>query len=244
MKIHTHDLERPHTSPAPRRVARALWSPWLAALACAVACGPVGGDGGEGGGGADVECVSRCIDKAISCGAEQGPAANACQSDYCAGSQTEAYVSCLESVPCTTVAEPDTLKSTCGYSESGGGGGGDDCSGYPKCDGNTVRTCSIENGARVIEGNACGSNATCEDAKCEQNACIESGRTGCNSGNNPSNCCDDRQSCSGNGNAAGETVCCVAGNKPCSQDSDCCGYDSPDNKWLCTNDVCTFTLGE
>ncbi len=37
-----------------------------------------------------------------------------------------------------------------------------------------------------------------------------------------------------NGNAAGETICCVPFNGPCTVDSDCCGNDYPDNTWTCS----------
>ena len=180
--------------------------------------------------------------KATECGAPADQAALSCQQDYCSGTQTEAYVACLEGVPCATVAEPDTLKTSCGYTEpgGGGGGGGQDCSGYPRCSGDAVETCEVVDGVRVTERAACGSNETCADARCEQNACIASGRTGCNSGNNPSNCCDDRQKCSGNGNAAGETICCVPFNGECTEDSDCCGSDSADNPWTCVQGKCSL----
>lgn len=175
---------------------------------------------------ASVDCQSRCVAKAQTCGAPADQGAALCAMDYCSGSPTEAYVSCLEGVPCAAVGDPDDFRTACGVPDPDPGPGGDTCDGFPKCSGSSVQTCTITDGTRVLETSACSANETCSNAKCEQNACIMSKKTGCNAGNNPSNCCDDRQKCSSNGNKKGETICCIPMNDACDEDADCCNSDA------------------
>lgn len=188
------------------------------------------------------DCQERCVAKATSCGASAEQASQACQQDYCAGAQTEAYVSCLEGVTCMATGDPESLKAMCGYSQPEDDGDDQTCSGFPKCSGNGVQTCEIVDGVRVTETSLCAANETCSSGACEQDACVASGNTGCNALNNPSNCCDDRQMCSSNSNAAGETICCVPFNGPCTVPSDCCGNDYSDNAWTCIEGTCSLPL--
>lgn len=175
----------------------------------------------------DAGCVQRCVAKGSECGAPVAAIAQACESDYCAGPVTQEYIACLESTACTTLGEPDDILRGCNKP----------CFDYPSCDGNSVTTCSYINGAEVTESSSCGANSTCSGGECKQNACIMSGKSDCNALNNPSNCCDDRQTCFGDGN--GGATCCAKPDAGCDSDSDCCFADAAAPA-KCVDKVCVY----
>ncbi|GEM_PF-5023048 len=74
------------------------------------------------------------------------------------------------------------------------------------------------------------------------NACIKQNATGCNSSNNPSNCCNTNASCFGKGNLQGETICCNPVDKPCEKTTDCCNDDNDIAPVRCQNKVCAFDI--
>jgi len=188
------------------------------------------------------ECQTRCVDKAVACQAPETQAQGFCANDICASGLTESEISCLEGTDCQTLTawflDPDGT-SLCGIGGNNNNNGGA-CDGYPRCEGNSVVTCTEIDGGTSTETSACGMLETCTDGECVADACIETGMTGCNALNNPSNCCDDRETCFSNGNQAGETICCVPGGDPCDSHEQCCNSDNPTTPYQCINGECTI----
>ncbi len=188
------------------------------------------------------ECESRCEVVATKCGAPSEQGAAVC-SDSCAKGLTQINLVCLEGMSCEALAavfiDPDG-NNVCGLGGTTTVTG--DCAGYPKCEGNSVATCDDSSGATTTELQACGAMATCSAGKCEADACIETNKTGCNSLNSPSGCCDDNATCFGNGNQQGETICCIPNGNACQNSDDCCGADNPTVPTVCAGGTCQLAI--
>jgi hypothetical protein len=80
--------------------------------------------------------------------------------------------------------------------------------------------------------------------------CIALTQTGCNSLNNPSNCCTDAIHtavvCNGNSDGQGNSQCCVNLGNPCTQASDCCGHAASASMLVrcCPNGKCSDAFGQ
>lgn len=134
--------------------------------ACALLNSTGGGQasGGNGGGGAPVDCATRCLNKAMNCGAPTPQAQSAC-SRICAANPTQGQVLCLESSPCQVLTGPNpcgiSTGGTGGGSASGGGASGGGSSGG----GTTGGGSSGGNGQLACAGESCQTdNACCSGA--------------------------------------------------------------------------------
>lgn len=68
--------------------------------------------------------------------------------------------------------------------------------------------------------------------------CIRLNGTGCDTLNNPSNCCTNSEhpdvTCNDNNDNKGHAQCCVAKDKHCQSSSDCCGYATNSDLYRCS----------
>lgn len=178
-------------------------------------------------------CESRCAVLGTRCGAPNDQVAGQC-SIICSAGLTDEQLSCLEGQSCEVLAGNES--GVCGIGEETPAAAA--CSGYPKCEGNSVATCDDSSGIKVTSTQACSSMSTCRSGACEANACIQTNRTGCNPLNNPSGCCDSNATC-----YTGEkTICCVPNGKVCQKTADCCGADNSTVPTVCTNGTCQFGI--
>lgn len=70
------------------------------------------------------DCVSRCSDKIVPCGANQDQAKTDCSSLICKTSISEDRISCFEKKSCDDIANAKDFDSLCPASGNGSGGGG------------------------------------------------------------------------------------------------------------------------
>ena len=97
------------------------------------------------------------------------------------------------------------------------------------------------------KGGSGSSSSSSSSSSSGSAACIEMLHTGCNSLNNPSNCCADDDhsmvSCFGNNDGQGHAQCCVQKGGKCTDVSECCGYGAGDDTvkalYKCQSGTCT-----
>lgn len=184
-------------------------------LACAAESTPEGpvspsiGDDASTPPTPSASCADRCPPIIGRCGGTAVEVAEVC--DALCGSELERHLSCLEAASCSDIDGAASLMDLCdGPPEPPpmreNPDGGPACDPTPRCDGNTVVTCT--------ERRACGASAECRSGRC-QSRCVDLGGA-CSVGG--ARCCAG--SCS-------NSTCCIAfdDDDPCERDSDCCGYD-------------------